>query len=146
MQPVAMQDMGMHSEDKLEDDKPDSAVAVLRYKMLFYRDQAETICEKIMEGLKDGKARADLMAMMYKYMNEANKICIDCAAKLAPYEAPRLEAVEVTQKQITKFVIEAPTLSSSPEEWLINTRKELKLITELKNNSNIIEGEIIPTN
>ena len=110
--------------------------------MLFYRDQAEVICEKLMTLLKEQGSNATTMAMMYKYYHEANKMCVDIAAKLAPYESPRLEAVEVTQKRITKFVIEAPTLSSSPEQWLENTRRELKMISEIKNNQ-VIEGEVI---
>jgi hypothetical protein len=118
-----------------EPDHPDSAVATLRGEMLYYRDQAENVCEKIMELLKTQGSRADMIAMMYKYMNEAKKMAVDVAAKLAPYESPRLEAVEVTQKKITKFVIEAPTLESNPDTWLANAKAEQKLLNKIRQES-----------
>ena len=69
---------------------------------------------------------------MYKHMAEAKKLAIDCASKLAPYESPRLEAIEVKQKTVTKFVIESPTAIKDQSQWLSNTQRELKLIKKLK--------------
>lgn len=120
---------------------PDTAVATLRREMLFYRDQAATLCEKIMELLKEQNARGDLIAMMYKYANEAKKMTIDCANKLAPYESPKLQAIEVKQTSITKFVIEAPTLATDPSSWLSNVKSERKLLNDMRNSAD--EAEII---
>lgn len=122
-----------------DDTDPNSAVAVLRTQMLFYRDQAETLCEKIIESLKANNARGDLVAMMYKYANEAKKMAIDCANKLAPYESPKLQAIEVKNTTITKFVIEAPTLATDQDSWLTNVRAEQKMISKIKNNVEDIE-------
>ena len=129
-----------------EEDNPNSAVAVLRTQMLFYRDQAETLCEKIIDALKANNARGDLIAMMYKYANEAKKMAIDCANKLAPYESPKLQAIEVKNTTVTKFVIEAPTLATDQNSWLENVRNEQKMITKVKNNIDIEDAEIINGN
>lgn len=129
-------------EEAKESDPPDSAVATLRAEMLFYRDQAAVLCDKIMELLKSQNANGTTMAMMYKYATESKKMAIDCAAKLAPYESARLQAVEVTEKKIIKFVIESPSRIDNPDAWLENTKKEMKLIHQMKNNAE--EAEVIP--
>ncbi len=89
--------------------------------------------------LKKQGGRADLAAVMYKHMAEAKKMAIDCASKLAPYESPRLEAIEVKQKTVTKFVIESPTAIKDQSQWLSNTQRELKLIKKLKRDAQDIE-------
>ncbi len=132
------------SEQEEDHENPNSAVAVLRHEMIFYRDQAATLCEKIMELLKEQNSRGDLIAMMYKYANEAKKMTIDCANKLAPYESPKLQAIEVKETRVTKFVIEAPTLATNPASWLENVKSEKKLLSDLKRNADDIE--IIPPN
>lgn len=124
-----------------EADNPDTAVATLRREMLFYRDQATTLCEKIMELLKEQNSRGDLIAMMYKYCNEAKKMTIDCANKLAPYESPKLQAIEVKETSVTRFVIEAPTLATNPQSWLDNVKSEKRLLNDMRNNAD--EAQIL---
>lgn len=136
-----MVDQLQEQADPVEDDDPNSAVAVLRTQMLFYRDQAETLCEKIIETLKANNARGDLVAMMYKYANEAKKMAIDCANKLAPYESPKLQAIEVKNTTITKFVIEAPTLETNQDKWLTNVMNEQKMLTNIKRAANNHESD-----
>lgn len=136
MDELAQQQEAADAED------PNSAVATLRNQMLFYRDQAETLCEKIIETLKQQNARGDLVAMMYKYANEAKKMAIDCANKLAPYESPKLQAIEVKNTTVTKFVIEAPTLEKNQDAWLSNVMNERKMLSKIRND-NIEDAEVI---
>lgn len=126
----------MGEETELVADDPvdqDSAVAVLKQQMIWHRDQSAEICQKIIDKLKENNARGDLIAMMYKYMSEANKIVIDCAAKLAPYESPRLESIEVKKTITNRFVIQAPRAFDNNDTWLANTKKELLQIEQIKN-------------
>lgn len=115
-----------------------AAVTTLRDQMIFYRDQAEELCFRIMEALKSSGARPDLMAVMYKHMTEARKTAIDCAAKLAPYESPRLESIEVNKKTVIQHVIKAPTAISNTDDWLENAKTELKLLSHARQEHNKI--------
>ena len=119
---------------------PDSAVSTLRREMLFYRDQAQTLCEKISDLLKEQNSRGDLVAMMYKYANEAKKMAIDCAAKLAPYESPKLESIELKESSVVRFVIETPSLATDPNAWLENSKAELKLLNKIRQEAQEIES------
>lgn len=129
-------------EDQSEPVDPDSATAVLKQQMLYHRDQAQEIIEKIISLLKQNNTRGDLVAMMYKYLTECNKIVIDCAAKLAPYESPKLESIEIKKTVTNKFVIQAPTAFSDQNSWLENSKKELKLLEQVKQEAQ--DAEIIP--
>lgn len=135
--------MQLHEEfeqvESEDDTDPDSAIAVLRQQMLFYRDQAEEICEKIIEALKKNNSRGDLVAMMYKHLSDASKMTIDCAAKLAPYQSPRLESVEVKKTVTNRYVIQAPTAFNDQDLWLQNSKKELKLLEQAKREAQDIE-------
>ena len=131
------------AQDRKPDDPPDSAVQTLRGEMLYFRDQGQALLDAIIEEFKKiTPQRQDLIAQLVKYKMEAKKMSIDCAAKLAPYEAPRLESIEVKQKTITKFVIEAPSAIKDTNEWLQNAKKELGYLNKIK--QDVIDIEDIP--
>ena len=97
---------------------------VLRDMMLFYDEKARDILESIITALEDtdenGKPtkRGDLLALMYKKHSEAADKAIECASKLAPYRHPKLESIE-TKTEITKrFVVRAPVVLPTTEQWL----------------------------
>lgn len=127
--------------DQKAEDLPDSAVQTLRGEMLYFRDQAAVLLDTIIEECKNQK-RMDLVSQMVKFKMEAKKMAVDCAAKLAPYEAPRLESVEIKQKTVTKYVIEAPTAMKDPNLWLDNAKKELGYLNKIKQNA--VDIEVVP--
>ena len=119
----------------------DSAVQTLQSEMVFYRDQAAELIERIIEMLKSQGANGLAIAMMYKHMAEAKKMAVDTAAKLAPYQSPRLQSIEVTKQTTHKYVIESPKRIDSEQDWIENTRRELKLIDKIK--ANVEDAEIL---
>ncbi len=117
------------------------SLAALRKQLVFYDTKAEEICLMIMEEIKKQGGRTDLMTVMYKHMTEARKMAIDTASKLAPYENPRLESIEVNKRTVTKFVIEAPSAIKNTDEWLDNAKKELNLLEKARREASTIEHE-----
>ena len=96
-----------------------TSTEVLREIMLFHDTKAKIIILDIVNRLNDlEKSRGDLLAMMYKKYSETVQIVIDCAAKLAPYEKPRLQAVEVKSTVEHRFVLRAPEQASNSNTWL----------------------------
>lgn len=96
-----------------------SPKTVLQDKMLFYDEVARGILEKIVEALKaDARPRGDLLAMMYKKMNECDKIAIECAEKLAPYKHAKLSSIEVKKDIVHRFVIRTPTVIENQDKWM----------------------------
>jgi len=121
----------------------DSAVQTLQSEMVFYRDHAALLIEKIIESLKSQGANGLAIAMMYKHAADAKKMCVDTAAKLAPYQSPRLQSIEVTKQTTHKYVIEAPKRIDSEQDWIANTRRELKLIDNIKRS--VEDAEVVST-
>lgn len=112
------------------------AIEVLRDEMMFYRDTAEEILNKIIDGLENlnklDKPRADLLALMYRERAKCSDKLIECASKLAPYESPRLESIEqkIVEKKV--FVIRSPNVIENKEEWLKNALLENKLLQDMR--------------
>lgn len=101
--------------------------------MVFYDNRAIRLYAEIREHLKEdvkkgAPIRGDLMAQMLKHMQKANEVCIECAAKLAPYQSPRLQSMEVNKKVTHRFVIQAPQQIEDSNAWLEQINKPLKLI------------------
>ena len=103
---------------------------VLRDLMLFYDTQAKDIIADIILRLKDEVSRGtgSELALMYKKFSECAQIAIDCASKLAPYEHPKLESIEVRKELTHRFVIRAPTVMPDPKEWLEKAQSEQRLL------------------
>lgn len=98
------------------------AVEVLRDTMNFHHNQAQDVILGIIVLLKaDPKSRGDLLTHMHKQYEKARDIAIDCAAKLAPFESPKLQSMEVKQETIHRFVVRSPTQALTTEDWMKNT-------------------------
>lgn len=106
------------------------ATEVLYEKMVFYDKKAKELYFEIKKVLKssDGAQRGDILAQMTKYMQRANDICIDCASKLAPYQSPRLQSMEVKKNVTHRFVIQAPKPATDSSAWLEEADKPIALI------------------
>lgn len=111
------------------------ATEVLYDKMMFYHNKADQIAKFIISVIESGKiARGDLLAQIHKDMHRFNDIAIECASKLAPYQSPKLESVEVKQKITHRFVVAAPKPIANTQNWLAE-------IEQAKTNGKLIENE-----
>lgn len=96
---------------------PLKATDVLYQKMHTYNKEAKEILSYIIENIKQQNKNSPALRELYLLMKKADELAIDCAHKLAPYQTPKLESIEVRNKVEHKFVLRAPKAVSSIEEW-----------------------------
>lgn len=105
--------------------KGNRAVDVLREKMEFYNSKANELVAGIVEVLKKSEiSQGKRLHEMYKMMHSHNEIVIDCAAKLAPYQSSKLQSVELTKKEIKRYVLQVPVPAGSTQEWLNQVKQQ----------------------
>lgn len=86
---------------------------------MFYNTKAKEILDVIIDELKKSeKAQGATLLAVYKHLRAADDIVIDCATKLAPYQSPKLESIEVNKKVEHRYVIRAPQQSKSTQDWV----------------------------
>ena len=113
------------------------ATDILYNKMMFYNNKASVITEALIQIVQSQQqARGDLLIQLHRDLHRFNDIVIDCASKLAPYQSPKKESVEVRNEYVHKFVIAAPKTIVSKDKWLDTVKAEQKLIT-----NNVIDAD-----
>lgn len=118
-----------------------NAVETLAENMDFYNNKAEALLLQLREQMKQA-SRGDLAAAMTKHILHCRDMAIECAAKLAPYQNPKLQSVEVNKKVTHRFVIQAPKIIKDSSEWLrtVNESNELTVQREAANGHKLIES------
>lgn len=120
------------------------AVEVLEEQMDFYQNKAHDILLKITNALEN----EDFVNIIevkdaYKLMENARDKARDCAAKLAPYQSPRLESIETKNKTEHQFVVRIPSIIESPDDWLKQVKVEKEFLDSIKENNKLINGHAI---
>ena len=96
-----------------------SAIEVLHDQMVFYEDKGLTLLLAIKREIKENSSsRGDLLVSMTKNLLHCKDMAIECAHKLAPYQAPKLQSIEVKKKITHKFVIQGPDTIKDSNIWL----------------------------
>lgn len=126
----------MSEEDEEKITQKSKAVMVLEAQMMFYHEKAEGLIAEIVDTLKTLRARPEVIVTMYKEFQKCADHARDCAAKLAPYQSPRLESIENKSKVTHKFVIRAPDRVKDSKEWLEHAKNDQKLIEAQANIGN----------
>lgn len=131
------------------------AIDILYANMIFFNDKAVKMTIEIVEALKKSEiSRGDKLADMHKAMIRVRELTLECASKLAPYQSPKLESVEVKKTVEHRFVLRAPTPVKNTQSWLNQVDQEAKLLPspqkiidrsreELNNSKNILNKDII---
>lgn len=88
-------------------------------KMILYDTKAKDILNYMIEYYKKAdKAQFDKIKQLYQQMRACDDIVIDCAHKLAPYQSPKLESVEVKSKVEHRYVMQVPQQMKNKDEWM----------------------------
>lgn len=93
------------------------ATDVLYSTMTAYNKEHKSILQYLVELVKANNTNLPQLKQLYMLMNKAGEVAIDCAHKLAPYQSPKLESIEVRNQVEHKFVIRSPEKAKSIEEW-----------------------------
>lgn len=104
------------------------ATDMLYLKMTTYNTKAKDILQNLINITKSSdKADYARIKPLLQMMRSYDDIVIDCAHKLAPYQTPKLESVELRQKVEHRFVMQVPTPIKSAEDWMkITGAKQLE--------------------
>jgi hypothetical protein len=108
------------------------ATDVLYRKMHVYDKEAKEILAFLIKTVKDSPiANNAQLKSLYSLMEKADERAIECASKLAPYQTPKLESIEVKGKVDHRYVIRAPQNMQSVDQWMKYTGAERLKIEEL---------------
>jgi hypothetical protein len=106
-------------------------VDVLYEQMCIHHFQAKSVIRSMLDLVReDPKANFAVMKDLLAKMRQCGEVAIDCAAKIAPYQTPKLETLEVKSKVEHKFVIEAPQPVASVTDWAKLTGAKLAKINK----------------
>lgn len=101
------------------------ATDVLYAKMVAYHGKGQEILQYLIAQLKTSeKAQYDKIKQLTQQMKAFDDLAVDCAHKLAPYQTPKLESIEVKSKVEHRYVMRAPQQMKSAEEWMKATGAE----------------------
>jgi hypothetical protein len=95
---------------------------VLRHHMIEAHITSVEIRELLIQKLRSDKVATptEILRIVTKYGDSVER-AIETASKLAPYEHPKLEAIEVKSEVEHKYVIQAPGQMASVDEWAKRT-------------------------
>lgn len=110
--------------------KRTKAVDMLYEAMIFWHGEGIKIINEIKRRLEENGNGKDAIALA-KIWKGYDDRWIDIAAKLAPYQSPKLSSMELNNKTITRYVVEIPRKSESAKEWLKQAEIDVKLIPSL---------------
>jgi hypothetical protein len=79
--------------------------------------QQKEICSAFIDGIKKINPKDPALKFWYKELTECQNRAIDCAHKLAPYEHPKLESMEVKQTIEHRMVMRAPQKILDVDQW-----------------------------
>lgn len=101
--------------------------------MLFWDERGEDLLKKLLKFLdthenKFGISAADKVARVTQALADAKQKAVDAAAKLIPFQAPKLSNIELKSKQIHRFVVQAPTPAPNADAWLSQVNHEAKML------------------
>lgn len=127
----------------LTPDKP-SSYKVLETEMLFWHQKGEQLYNFLIDFVKahqnlHNRNNANLVTQITKLLADTKSKAVDAAAKLAPFQLPKLQAIDIQNKSTVRFVVAAPPLAKSNGEWLANVEAEKEIIDQAEANKLLLE-------
>ncbi len=114
------------------------ATDVLYRKMHTYDKEAKGILTFLIERIKaEGVESVAHLKSLYVLMEKCDERAIECASKLAPYQTPKLESIEVKGKIDHRYVLRAPQTMKSVSEWMKHTGAERLKVESLMNKETV---------
>lgn len=114
--------------------KPDAnvknrAIEALDEQLTFLRFSAEGLIARIITILEsDTNTDGKLVAMMYREMSRVQDKIIEVAAKMAPYQEPKLESIDTKIENEHRFVVFGAHRAETAEDWLQNCDNDKRLL------------------
>lgn len=91
---------------------------VLYDAMVNFESKANKIIHVMIEMIKgQQKANYQELKVLYQEFRKCSELACEYASKLAPYQSPKLESIEVKSEIEHKYVIRVPHQMKNIEEW-----------------------------
>ena len=112
---------------------------VLYDAMVNFESKANKIVAVMIEMIKSTqKSNYQELKILYTEFRRCSELACDYATKLAPYQSPKLESIEVKSEVEHRFVLRVPHQMKSVEEWAkLTGANKIKIedITKIENQS-----------
>jgi hypothetical protein len=112
-------------ERALDPDSELSPRSILVGQMLWFDQEAEAICTKLIAKLKEQNTKPEVLQSLWRECLQFRRDAIDCASKAAKFVHPALEAVSVKQESVHRYCIVAPRIIEDTNEWLKKCQAEM---------------------
>jgi len=128
-------------------DRPRLARDVLYDGMVNFESRAKNILQVMIETVK-GKANYAELKILYQEFRKCQELAADYAHKLAPYQSPKLESIEVKSQVEHRYVMRVPHQMKSTNEWIKATGaskvslEEMTKVSHDKSHPSTVETDI----
>ena len=110
-----------------------------------YNNEAKQVLNVLITQIKElPTGNHAQLKSLYTLMEKADQIVIDCAHKLAPYQSPKLESIEVKGKVDHRYVIRTPQPMSTINEWMKHTGAQQAKLADL-DRKEIVQSVVEPS-
>ena len=98
--------------------RPRLARDVLYDGMVNFETRAKKIIEVLIDSIKASqKSNYAELKILYLEFRKCQELAADYAHKLAPYQSPKLESIEVKSQVENRYVMRVPHQMKTTEEW-----------------------------
>ena len=135
-------------ETELKPDKPDnkdekpeklSAKEVLEQHLELLNNRVPPIVKKMISNSREQGSPIEALKLFNALKDLTTQIC-DVAHKLAPYQSPKMESVEIKSQVEHRYVIRAPEPILNVQAWLKKTGAEYLKLENHHNSINAANG------
>ena len=120
------------------------ATDVLYDKMVYHDTKSREILVELHNHYNTSdKAQYDKVKQIIIELRRVDELVIDCAQKLAPYQSPKLESIEVKSKHEHRYVMRTPNQIKTVDEWASLTGATRAKREELIKES--VKSEVVPS-
>lgn len=102
------------------------ATDFLYEQMLFWENEGKKLVSKVYD-LVYSRSGIEASRLLREF-SDINNRAIDVAAKLAPYQSAKRASIDVKTTNVKQFVIVAPRVINSADDWYRTIQKDQKLL------------------
>lgn len=130
------------SDVQIDATKRNKAIDMLEEAMFFWHDEGIKIIKALQYRLNsEGEGReAARLAMLWKNVDDR---WIEIAAKLAPYQSPKLSSVENKNEVVVKHIVRPYARAKDSKEWLERVAEDEKYLPKPKVVQNLFSDHTI---
>lgn len=124
---------------KIDPAKRTQATDLLEEAMHFWHDEGRKLIQRLTKAVEEKDVR--LAVSLAKVWKGVDDRWIEIATKLAPYQAPKMSAIEINKNETKRFVICAPQVIPDKKTWLEKVEMDQRLLPKPHVISNVVKED-----